>query len=73
MGQLVMGSVLFAAPYAYVPNFYEGTVSKIDLGTNCLATLGGVATLAPLYVGMHPLGVAVAADVNLPRFGGHLS
>ena len=43
-----------AGTFAYVTNFFEGTVSKIDLGTN--------APVATIKVGSNPVGIVVNLD-----------
>ncbi len=40
--------------FAYVTNFFDGTVSKIDLGTNTVA--------ATIPVGSNPIGIVVSPD-----------
>ncbi|MHB9098352.1 MAG: CFI-box-CTERM domain-containing protein, partial [Syntrophales bacterium] len=43
-----------AGTFAYVTNFFDGTVSKIDLGTNTVA--------ATIPVGSNPIGIVVSPD-----------
>ena len=43
-----------AGTFAYVTNFFDGTVSKIDLGTNTVA--------ATISVGSNPIGIVVSPD-----------
>ncbi|MHB8908690.1 MAG: CFI-box-CTERM domain-containing protein [Syntrophales bacterium] len=43
-----------AGTFAYVTNFLDGTVSKIDLGTNTVA--------ATITVGSNPIGIVVTPD-----------
>ena len=43
-----------AGTFAYVTNFFDGTVSKIDLGTNAVA--------ATITVGSNPIGIVVSLD-----------
>ena len=43
-----------AGTFAYVTNFTDGTVSKIDLGTNTVA--------ATITVGSNPIGIVVTPD-----------
>jgi YVTN family beta-propeller protein len=43
-----------AGTFAYVTNFFDGTVSKIDLGANTVA--------ATIHVGSNPMGIVVSPD-----------
>lgn len=47
---LLVASVV-ASPFAYITNFYSGTVSVIDISTNTV--------VATIYVGGNPIGAAV--------------
>ena len=61
---LVLASTAWAAPFAYVANYSDNSVTKIDVATNTVA--------GTIPVGAQPLGVAVTSDgakVYVGNFG----
>lgn len=51
---LIMVSIAGAAPFAYIANYGDNSVSVVDVATNKVT--------ATVPVGSEPLGIAVAAD-----------
>jgi YVTN family beta-propeller protein len=60
MGLALAASPAEAAPFAYVTNSNDNTVSVIDTASN-------KAVGTPIPVGNSPLGVAVTPDTSLSR------
>ncbi len=56
IGMLMCATFANAAPYAYITNLSDNTVSVIDVATN------GFVSKIPLGTGQQPYGVAVSSD-----------